>query len=242
METKLKNDDFWYENPTVLWETRRLTEFFPNTNLTFDEKLNSLVRLSFYIALGLFTFYGNYLYLYIPIIIMVFTYFLHKNKKTIFTEKLENYKDYINSVHSDGAKDIKINESLETDLNDIELKNKTCSLPTLNNPFMNVNKITDRRDRPEACQYYDDEKIKDKVEKDFNYNLYRDVSDLYNKNNSQRQYYTAPSTTIPNKQTEFAKWLYLAPPTCKEDTIRCVPQTTQPPLPGKSLEYLQMID
>ena len=98
------------------------------------------------------------------------------------------------------------------------------------------------RGQGKALEWVPGSRDAEKVEKDFNYNLYRDVSDLYNKNNSQRQYYTAPSTTIPNKQTEFAKWLYLAPPTCKEDTIRCVPETTQPPLPGKGLEYLQMID
>ena len=82
------------------------------------------------------------------------------------------------------------------------LEKKNCTEPTNNNPFMNFNIITDK----------------------FNHNLYRDVSDLYGKNNSQRQYYTMPSTTLPNNQTEFAKWCYNTGPTCKEDTIKCATQ------------------
>jgi hypothetical protein len=31
-----------------------------------------------------------------------------------------------------------------------------------------------------------------------------------------------PNTVIPNKQDEFAKWLYLQPKTCKEDQEQCL--------------------
>ena len=57
----------------------------------------------------------------------------------------------------------------------------------------------------------------------FGYNLYRDVGDLYGKNNSQRQYYTMPATTMPNDQTAFAKWCYNTGPTCKERGLYCAP-------------------
>ena len=49
------------------------------------------------------------------------------------------------------------------------------------------------------------------------FNLYKDVSDIFSKNNSQRQFYTTPVTTIPNDQGSFADWLYKTPPTCKEN-------------------------
>ena len=38
----------------------------------------------------------------------------------------------------------------------------------------------------------------------------------------QRQFYTMPSTTIPNDQTGFAKFLYQLPTTCKEDSAQCL--------------------
>ena len=43
-----------------------------------------------------------------------------------------------------------------------------------------------------------------------------DIDDIYSKYNSQRQFYTMPNTSIPNKQKEFALWLYNRGPTCKE--------------------------
>ena len=54
-------------------------------------------------------------------------------------------------------------------------------------------------------------------------NLYQDTGDVFNKESSQRQYYTTPNTTAPNAQTAFAKWAYQAPPTCKEEGIKCAP-------------------
>ena len=42
------------------------------------------------------------------------------------------------------------------------------------------------------------------IDEKFNHDLFRDVSSVYGKRNSQRQFYTVPSTTIPNNQTSFA--------------------------------------
>ena len=222
MDKKVKkySDEFWYNNPKVLCQTNRFIEFFPNPGLSLNEKLNALVRLAFYVSIILMVFFGNYLYLYIPIVVLAFTYFIYWN----YSKNMENFEGN--------------NENVNTE--DLVIEEKECTKPTINNPFMNINLITDKRNRTPACKYYDNEKIASEVEKDFDNNLYRDVSDLYNKRNSQRQYYTMPSTTIPNEQTAFAKWLYYSPPTCKEDTIRCVPETTQPPLPSNGLESLQL--
>ena len=75
--------------------------------------------------------------------------------------------------------------------------------------------------------------LQEVMEDQFNTNLYRDVSDLYGKSNSQRQFYQMPSTTIPNEQTKFALWCYGIPEnngsnsggTCKENPIQCAPIT-----------------
>ena len=50
----------------------------------------------------------------------------------------------------------------------------------------------------------------------FETDLYRDVSDIFGKENSQRQFYTVPGNQSPNDQGAFAQWLYGTPPTCKE--------------------------
>jgi len=66
----------------------------------------------------------------------------------------------------------------------------------------------------QAC--YNNKGIKNIVENKFNNDLYLDSNDLFNRRNSQRQFYTMPNTSIPNKQGDFAKWLYDRGPTCKE--------------------------
>ena len=244
MENIIENnsDEFWYNDPKVLLKFDRFIEFFPNPNISLAEKLNALVRLSIYICIILIVFYGNFLYLYIPIVVLAFTFLIFKNYNPEKKENLMDYKTLLNSIDNEQSiRDIDPNSAqLSTSLDDLVLKKADCSKSTVNNPFMNANLITDKRDRDPACPYYDNPEVAAKVEKNFDNNLYRDVSDLYNKRNSQRQYYTMPATTIPNEQTSFAKWLYLSPPTCKEDTIRCVPQTTPGPQPEINLESLQL--
>ena len=93
-------------------------------------------------------------------------------------------------------------------------KDTECRPPSLNNPFMNV-LLSDDRTVDEACKYTKETRAQ--IDSAFNSNLYQDVDDVYGTNNSQRQFYTMPSTTIPNNQDQFAKWLYKTGPTCKEN-------------------------
>jgi hypothetical protein len=58
--------------------------------------------------------------------------------------------------------------------------------------------------------------ISKQVNEYFNKNLYRSVSDIFNKEASDRQWVTNPVTTIPNDQNDFAEWCYKTKPTCKE--------------------------
>lgn len=108
-------------------------------------------------------------------------------------------------------------ESLYTADEIEEFKRNTCKLPTINNPFMNTN-VTDFNDgdKPVACNSYDED-IKDDIKIKFNHELFQDVDEIWERVNSQRQFYTIPNTAVPNNQVEFAKWLYKIPKTCKEN-------------------------
>jgi len=74
---------------------------------------------------------------------------------------------------------------------------------------------------PAACNA-DDEGINDGTKVFFNHELFRDVDELWEKKNSQRQFYTVPNTSVPNNQVEFAHWLYSGIPNCKEDGTACL--------------------
>jgi hypothetical protein len=113
-------------------------------------------------------------------------------------------------------------ESLFTVDELIDYKKNTCRRPTKDNPFMNPN-ITEYNDGdpPVACNA-DDNEIKDDIKVNFNHDLFRDVDELWERENSQRQFYTIPNTQVPNQQVEFARWLYKLPKTCKEDQQNCL--------------------
>ena len=199
------NDNFWFEDPSVLYRTDRLTEFFPSNEMTTIEKMNSLVRLSIYSGILLTMITQNYLYLYIMVITMVLTLLIFHFQK-----------------------DNPMMKMTTSELNNKQIKKKKdLRKPTLNNPFMNYNIMTSNPFGNKAEKSYDNKKVQHEIKDFFDNNLYRDVSDLYGKSNSQRQYYTMPVTQVVNDQTKFAKWLYNTDATCKENTIKCAPYSNQ---------------
>jgi hypothetical protein len=195
------SDSVWIDNFEIIFKKERLTEFFPTKEQTREERINALVRLSLYIGLLLSLYYNDIKFMYIFIFTIIITYVIYTKKDV---ESLEN-----TLILKDDSKE--------------------CSVPTLDNPFMNatmkdyMNFDNDGNivDRPPACDI-NEPKLKKTIDDMFNNNLYRNTSDVFGKFNSQRQFYTMPSTTIPNAQGEFAKWLYLNPKTCKEDQDYCL--------------------
>jgi hypothetical protein len=186
-----KSDSFWGEDLKVLIDRERLNELFPSKTMTRSEKLNSITRLIVYVSIALSMYNNNLKYMYIALVGMGAILFMVKN---------------------DNGKTIE------------EFDKAECKKPTKNNPFMNVLVS----DLPGAEEYKDvkiacpsDVDIKKSIEQNFDDGLYKDTDDLFGKKNSQRQFYTNPSTTIPNDQDSYSKWLYKSSGSCKEDTINC---------------------
>ena len=195
------SDPIWFTDINIIFEKDRLSEFFPNEEMTTIEKLNSLLRLSIYLGILLAVLCKNYLYLYIPVLTALITYSIYQVQKNN------------NELFENSYGDLKKREPVQS-----------CIKPTVDNPFMNYNQITSERDRKPACPSFDNNVIRNDIEDKFNTNLYRDVSDLYGKNNNQRQYYTTPGSMYDGgigDQTAFAKWCYSTGPTCKDDGIQC---------------------
>jgi hypothetical protein len=219
------SDPFWYNDITILWNKNRLTEFFPSQDHTLEEKFNAVVRLSIYCFIVLYFNKNDTRYVYLPFGMMLLTYYLYTNRER------EQFDSSITEKESvfDNKSQLIPQEKIDDTKNKPQVKN--CTKPTIDNPFMNVtmkdyfNIDPSTKmiiDRPEACDI-NDPSIKKDVKEAFNNNLFKDVNDIFGKMNSQRQFYTMPSTTIPNAQDEFAKWLYLNPKTCKEDQDYCNP-------------------
>jgi hypothetical protein len=201
-DTTVEKDLFWSHNLNVLFDKKRLIEFIPTSDMTQEEKLNALTRLSVYAGIILFVYSQQMWTLYVPILGMFFVLFLYK-----MSRKQRNDPKY------DPTHALKDDTML--------IKPPFCTPPTRNNPFMNVlmNEWGDNPTRPPACEYPGTEQ---ETNDHFNYDLYKDIDDLWEKNNGQRQFFTMPYTTIPNDQNSFARWLYEVPSTCKEEQSNCM--------------------
>lgn len=101
-------------------------------------------------------------------------------------------------------------------------KQETCRKPTEDNPFMNPS-ISDynTENNTEACDI-SYETVDGKMNENYHKNLYRNLEELWDVENSQRQFYTVPNSSVPNKQKEFAEFLYKVPETCKSDKQNCL--------------------
>jgi len=90
--------------------------------------------------------------------------------------------------------------------------------PTSRNLFMNVllDEMKYNPDRPQAAPV-DNAMVKQTMDDFFRVQWFSDPTDVFGKNQGQRQFITQPSTTVPNDQGSFADWLYKIPgKTCKE--------------------------
>jgi hypothetical protein len=157
------HENYWFQDlGNSIFNLDYALKIFPNSDMKYAEKINTLVRLSIYMGLILSLFYRNYLFLYIPIIVMVLTYLLY-----IFRlDQLEGIRERqgpnsnLNSINKKNLEDLtkrnmassysygRGNNSTDN-FKDI-LNIKTCSKPNTVNPFMNP-LVFDSRVRDSAC-------------------------------------------------------------------------------------------
>ncbi len=193
----------WFEDLQGFINKDNFQHFFPSKEMTFSEQMNSLLRFGIYFSLLVFALRKDTNVFFIVVFIAGFTYLLY----TVDTKNKQREKFYLDK------------KNLERDPNTKQL----CTKPTLNNPFMNVlvSDYGQNPDRKQACNPIKG-KTKKMIKKYFDNNLYRDVSDVYNKIASDRNYYTTAITTIPNDQNAFAKFCYSQNKSCKEgNTMQC---------------------
>ena len=108
------------------------------------------------------------------------------------------------------------------------------TVPTARNPFMNVliDEIKYNPTRPPA-KYIGDPDVQGSLDSFFRVQWSSDPTDVFGKTQSQREFITMPSTSVPNDRGSFQDWLYKIPgKTCKEGgRDACYPATDGAPFP-----------
>ena len=195
-------EKIWYDNPIAFFsDPSKITKFIPDKDMSLTEQLNASFRFALYFSLAVWLIRRDINVLYFAIFAGLMTILLYKfdkqgkSQKASILEKMDLGSDRVKGI---------------------------CVKPTVNNPFMNVG-YTDYKDfpnRPQACNVMN-KPVKKMIKKYFDTNLNRSEDDIFHKSASDRQFYTMPSTTIPNDQGSFADWCYKPKKTCKEDSIQC---------------------
>ncbi len=192
---------FWYNEPSILYNSEYLFEFFPVKEYDIVRKLNALLRLSIYFSLLAFAYNKDVNMFGIPVITALVTYFIYKQNKSIQKDSFQT--QLMNDVQPSPI---------------YQEHNLGCQLPTKDNPFMNVPfyEIGTNKELPKSCTSYDNKGVQRKIETQFDKGLYRNYTDIFRKENSQRQFFTVPGREGIPDQGAFAHWCYRTPDTCKE--------------------------
>jgi hypothetical protein len=185
----------WYENPRVLYEGQQYAQILPMSNMSVAQQLNAVFRFFIYLGVILALIQSNYRYLFMIVFAALLTVLMYEYQKT---------------------KQVAAESFLRDDGIEI-VDNAVCQRSTIENPFMNpsIADITDAPQRPKACRITVPA-VQEAIQKNFDARYYQDVNDVFNKNASQREFYTVPNTQIPNDQETFARWCYGTGKTCKE--------------------------
>ena len=196
---------FWFKDISILYNKNYLLEIIPKKEYDFSRKLNAVVRFAVYYSILLYIFKRDSNILCFPFITIVITVFLHRTNR-----------DETNDDAMKGLMSSKGHTSMEDiDAMIMDINKDVFREPDDDNPMMNQNTF-DLYENKKAVPTYNNPGMKRKVEETLDDGIFKDSNDLFNRRNSQRQWYTMPNTEAMNKQTEFAKWCYMTPPTCKE--------------------------
>lgn len=204
------SDAVWYQDIRVLFGPRWY-EFWPTVDQTFSERINSMTRAVLYATILMYVVRRNPIHVLIGLAIVGILAFIHHGRGG----DVETFYD-----SGSGLDDVIFSDFTAPEKPGVPQPNKGCIRPTTNNPFGNVllTDITDNPGRSAACPYNDIEK---EVKEKFNERLYRNVNDVYEKANSQRQFYTMPVTSIPNDVETYREFVFGIKKNCKTNPKDC---------------------
>lgn len=186
----------WYKDPAGFMRDANAAYFIPSKDAPLEDQLNAVMRFAIYFTLVLLIIKRDINLLFIVIVVGAATYVINESNVSDERHKQRTMEHLKLAQDKDG---------------------QICTRPTKDNPFMNVT-LEDLREfpnRPKACDITH-KQVQKEVEDAHDFNLFRDVDDVYGRKTSSRQFYTMPNTTVPDDRTAFAEWLYKTGPTCKE--------------------------
>jgi hypothetical protein len=167
-------DNFWYNNPNILFRSDSWYVFVPKPNMPVSDALNAVVRFSIYLSVLLTMTTMNPWYILIIPVVMGVSVLLHQwfPKAKKITEPFASGPVVTGYVGTETTR------------------------PTDDNPFMNpqLTDILDNPERPPAAEVTRKD-IRDEVNDAFSKtsNIYMDTTDVFDMVQAQRNFHTVPA-------------------------------------------------
>jgi len=210
---------FWSYNPIILFNKNYIFELWPLQNMGYEQKLNAITRLIILLSVLGFILTRSVKFIVIGVLTLLAIFILFK----LNNEKLT--KEMLKEGFQDNNISIANRNTLDTFLkSEFQEGNKK-------NPFSNVllTEIMDNPDRLPAPPCFNPE-VEEQVTKNVkngvqfmnpnientNKQLYSSLWDNFELDNSNRSFYSMPSTRVENDQGAFGKYLYGDMPSSKE--------------------------
>jgi hypothetical protein len=215
---------FWANEPTILFNKNYILELWPTPNMCYERKLNAITRIIFLITILGFIITGSYKMIITGFITIVVIFGLYKMRKQKLT----------NTIMKEGFNSNTLNNgSLSSPMDNSQIKINSDNLTSFvksefqtgdkRNPFSNV-LLTDIMDNPErkaAPPSFNtdiDESITKNIKKtvqllnpginNTNKQLYGDLWENFELDQSNRSFFSTANTRIANDQTAYAQFLY----------------------------------
>jgi hypothetical protein len=224
----------WINEPLILFNKDYILQVWPSSKMSYEDKINAISRLVIIVTILGFIITMNTNILLVGVVTLVAIFAMYKMRKQKVT------KDMLN-VSKEGFSGIDVKNQQETIINPDTLKTylKSEFMPVnKKNPLGNVllTEIVDNPNRKPAppsfnTEVYDDINVSTKKMvqslnpgiKNTNKQLYGDLGEQFEFDQSQWSFYSTPNTKIPNDQGAFANYLYGDMPSCRDgNAFACV--------------------
>lgn len=218
---------FWPNDPTILFRKEYLLDVYPTENMTYEEKVNAITRLVIYITLLGYIGTMNIRILFTGIITLLGIYLYIKLQKQKVTRKIlkEGFQVPVDPNSEDFSKESKeVRAHIKDEFQE----------GTNRNPFSNV-LLTDimddpnRKSAPPSFNPLVEQKITANVKngvqmlnptmKNSTKQLFGDLADQFDLDQSNRVFYSTANTRVANDQTAFGNYLYGDMPSAKDSGI-----------------------
>ena len=172
----------FFQDPSILFRDGRAFDVAPFAGDTYAGQINSSARFILYVLALVLSYAIDPFLLALVLCVAIFFYVRHQNERALDKTSRDGVREFVGVA-------------------------PVCQGPTPENPFGNflINEYEERPNRPPGC---DPALVKDEIDEQFYQNLYRDATDLYENQNSQRQFFRMPVTEVCNDQRAFASYCF----------------------------------